>query len=70
MRSKCKNVNGKVVCGMLHSGGSVPKSGTCRLSKGEKVYTPQQLNAACKCSHKTKKGAAGKHKKKCSCKHH
>ena len=55
----CNNVNGKIVCGKLHKGGKVPKAGTFRLAKGEKVYTPKQLKAAGKAT-----------KTKCGCKKH
>ncbi len=58
------NVDGKVVCGKLHKGGTAKKKGTYRLAKGEKVYTPAQLK-------KMGGGSAPKgHSKKCSCKKH
>jgi len=66
MRSKCKVVNGKYVCGMLRGGGTVNKSGVYRLHKDEQVFTKGQLQKA----GKTKKGSTGKKKgKKCKCKH-
>ena len=66
MRSKCKVVNGKYVCGMLRGGGTVNKSGVYRLHKDEQVFTKGQLQKA----GKTKKGCSGKGKgKKCKCKH-
>ena len=66
MRSKCKVVNGKYVCGMLRGGGTVNKSGVYRLHKDEQVFTKGQLQKASK----TKKGSSGKGKgKKCKCKH-
>ena len=66
-QSKCKNVNGRMVCGMLRSGGKVPKSGVYRLHKGEQVFTPGQLKNA---AHTKTKKYTRQHKKKgCSCKH-
>ena len=65
MRSKCKVVNGKYVCGMLRGGGTVNKSGVYRLHKDEQVFTKGQLQKAGK-----KKKSTGKKKgKKCKCKH-
>ena len=42
-KSQCRNVNGKMVCGMLHGGGKAHRSGVFRLAKGERVFTPAQL---------------------------
>ena len=42
-QSRCKNVKGRIVCGMLHSGGKTTKDGVYRLAKGETVMTPQQV---------------------------
>jgi hypothetical protein len=42
-KSNCKNVNGKMVCGLLHGGGRAHRTGVFRLAKGEKVFTPAQL---------------------------
>ena len=42
-KSQCKNVGGKMVCGMLHSGGKAHKNGVFRLAKGERVFSPAQL---------------------------
>ena len=74
MAPKFKNIGGQMVCGALRSGGQVKKSGVYRLHKGEKVFSTNELNKACKCSHagaatkkKGKKGAT-KHSK-CKCKH-
>ena len=55
----CSNINGKIVCGKLHAGGKVPKSGVYRLAKGEIVFNLNQLKAAGKAPHK-----------KCGCKKH
>jgi hypothetical protein len=66
---KCSFVKGKgIVCGQLHSGGSVPsRGGVYRLAKGEKVFSKTALNKLAKGS---KKKHATKHKrKKCNCKH-
>ena len=65
MRSKCKVVNGKYVCGMLRGGGTVNKSGVYRLHKDEQVFTKGQLQKA----GKTKKSTGKKKGKKCKCKH-
>ena len=68
-RPKCSFVKGKgIVCGQLHSGGSVPsRGGVYRLAKGEKVFSKTALNKLAKGS---KKKHATKHKlKKCNCKH-
>ena len=62
----CKVVNKKLVCGMLHSGGTANKSGVYRLAKGEKVFTKGQM-------HNLTKGTSSKStktKKKCKCKKH
>jgi hypothetical protein len=56
-----------MVCGMLRSGGKVPKSGVYRLHKGEQVFTPGQLKNAAHT--KTKKHTRQHKKKGCSCKH-
>ena len=67
---KCKFVPKRgIVCGTLHSGGSVPKrGGVYRLAKGEKVFSKTALHKLAKGS--TKKKHATKHKrKKCHCKH-
>ena len=64
-KSQCKNVGGKIVCGMLHGGGKAHKSGVFRLAKGERVFTPAQL----KYFGKSKKKTAHKKKKGCTCKH-
>lgn len=65
--SKCKAVDGKMVCGALRSGGKVTKSGVYRLHKDEQVFTPQQLKQQCKCDHTARKGK-GKKKAACACK--
>ena len=68
-RPKCSFVKGKgIVCGQLHSGGSVPsRGGVYRLAKGEKVFSKTALNKLAKGS---KKKLTTKHKrKKCNCKH-
>ena len=57
-KSQCRNVNGKMVCGMLHGGGKAHKNGGFRLAKGERVFTPAQL----KYFGKTKKKSAQKKK--------
>ena len=64
-KSQCKNVGGKMVCGMLHGGGKAHKSGVFRLAKGERVFTPAQL----KYFGKSKKKTAHKKKRGCKCKH-
>ena len=64
--SNCKNVGGKMVCGMLHSGGKAHKNGIFRLAKGERVMSASQL----KYFGKTKKTSKGSKKTKgCKCKH-
>ena len=64
--SNCKNVGGKMVCGMLHSGGKAHKNGIFRLAKGERVMSASQL----KYLGKTKNTSKGSKKKKgCNCKH-
>ena len=73
MTGNCKNIRGKLVCGMLHAGGKATKDGLYRLAKGEKVFSPNQLQSMCKggkCKTKKKTSGAGKGKrKKCNCKH-
>ena len=65
-KSKCQNVHGKVVCGMLHGGGKSHKTGIYRLAKGERVMSPAQL----KYFGKTKKPSKSHQKKRaCKCKH-
>jgi hypothetical protein len=51
---KCSFVKGKgIVCGQLHSGGSVPsRGGVYRLAKGEKVFSKTALNKLAKGSKK------------------
>jgi hypothetical protein len=65
-KSQCKNVNGKMVCGMLHGGGRAHKTGVFRLAKGERVLTPAQMKYFGKSKRKTK---SPHKKKKCTCKH-
>ena len=66
----CKNIGGKMVCGMLHSGGKATKDGVYRLAKGEKVFSPHQLKSMCKGGKCKKKHSGGNGKrKKCNCKH-
>ena len=57
--SNCKNIGGKMVCVMLHSGGKAHKNGIFRLAKGERVMSASQL----KYFGKTKKTSEA-HKKK------
>ena len=59
---KCSVVKGKLVCGMLKGGGTVPKAGVYMLHKNEEVFTPSQLKK------KVKVTTRGK-KHKCACKH-
>jgi hypothetical protein len=65
-KSNCKNVNGKMVCGMLHSGGRAHRTGVFRLAKGEQVFTPAQLKYL---SSSKKKKPSHKSKRGCKCKH-
>ena len=72
MTGNCKNIRGKMVCGMLHSGGKATKDGVYRLAKGEKVFSPNQLQSMCKggkCKTKKKTGGVKGKRKKCNCKH-
>ena len=64
-KSNCKNIKGKMVCGMLHGGGKAHKSGVFRLAKGERVMSPAQLKYFGK-----KKSAHKGKKKSCHCKKH
>jgi hypothetical protein len=64
-KSNCKNIKGKMVCGMLHGGGKAHKSGVFRLAKGERVMSPAQLKYF-----GNKKSAHKGKKKPCHCKKH
>lgn len=84
-QSRCKNVRGRIVCGMLHSGGKTTKDGVYRLAKGETVMTPQQVatlremgkdvaktvgkKIISRAMKKKQTNAMKNMKKKCTCKH-
>ena len=68
----CKNIGGKMVCGMLHAGGKATQDGVYRLAKGERVFSPHQLKGMCKggkCKTKKKHSGGNGKRKKCNCKH-
>jgi hypothetical protein len=69
-QTRCKNVNGQILCGKLHSGGKAVKKGIYNLAKGEHVVSPLQIAKLRKTGSTTTKKRATKHKKvKCKCKH-
>jgi hypothetical protein len=65
----CKRIGNKMVCGMLHGGGTANRDGLFRLAKGERVFSPLQLkHISSKGKKKCKSKCAKKKGKKCSCK--
>ena len=65
----CQRRGNKMVCGMLHGGGTAKKSGLYRLAKGERVFSPQQLKKMAVKGAKSYVKKKGKKKCSCGCKH-